>query len=331
MTCPGNVSFSHFLVIPRVTVTGANAISSPITYGFPSITNFLGMMWALQRKVSSAGLSDVTFHGVGVVCHAFRLHAARFWGGSGVGMVNTFSQTRNPLNSRGQVAPIIEEGRINLNVSFVFSVNCPRWSLAPASTVKRHLSIILHTLMTLRAASGTLDQDPSISPVQREPWLLGNTPNIESEFMETRFSLLPGFSLVSRHDALIERLRHLRSTSMVEANLMDALVSFCRHEWSYNQHAGEWERTSPISDGWLVPMPVGYVGISDLSGPGDIPESRDNSVPHHFVESIYSVGEWVSPHRISSPVDIIWHADRGQSGIYRCLNSYSANRIHEDD
>ena len=47
------------LVLPRLRVQNANAISSPLTHGFPSITAFTGLMWALERKLSQAGISTV--------------------------------------------------------------------------------------------------------------------------------------------------------------------------------------------------------------------------------------------------------------------------------
>ena len=33
------------LVLPRLRVQNANAISSPLTHGFPSVTAFTGLMW----------------------------------------------------------------------------------------------------------------------------------------------------------------------------------------------------------------------------------------------------------------------------------------------
>ena len=37
------------LVLPHLRIQNANAIGSPLTHGFPSITAFTGVMWALQR------------------------------------------------------------------------------------------------------------------------------------------------------------------------------------------------------------------------------------------------------------------------------------------
>ena len=51
--CP---EFTHLLALPRLRVQNANAISSPLTHGFPAMTAFLGLMWALERKTYAAGL-----------------------------------------------------------------------------------------------------------------------------------------------------------------------------------------------------------------------------------------------------------------------------------
>ena len=54
------------LVLPHLRIQNANAIASPLTHGFPSITAFTGVMWALERKLAQAGV-PLQLHGVGVV------------------------------------------------------------------------------------------------------------------------------------------------------------------------------------------------------------------------------------------------------------------------
>ena len=56
------------LVLPHLRIQNANAIASPLTHGFPSITAFTGLMWALERKLAQAGV-PLQLQGVGVVCH----------------------------------------------------------------------------------------------------------------------------------------------------------------------------------------------------------------------------------------------------------------------
>ena len=57
------------LVLNRLPIQNANAISSPLTWGFPSPGAFTGFVHALQRRV---GISlDIELDGVGIVCHRF--------------------------------------------------------------------------------------------------------------------------------------------------------------------------------------------------------------------------------------------------------------------
>ena len=43
------------LLVPHLQVQNANAISSPMTWGFPSITAFVGLMAALERDANLSG------------------------------------------------------------------------------------------------------------------------------------------------------------------------------------------------------------------------------------------------------------------------------------
>ncbi len=92
------------LVLPRLCMQNANAISSLLTHGFPSITAFIGLMWALQRKLTSADI-PVKLDQVGVICHRHEEQVTD-------GYVKIFCLTGNPVDSNGQTASIAEEGRI---------------------------------------------------------------------------------------------------------------------------------------------------------------------------------------------------------------------------
>ena len=94
---------SAVLLLPRIRVQAANAQSSPLTWGFPAISAFLGLMSALERKLSPG--SGLHFANVGVVCHRFDAqvhdagHGTRRW-----------RLTRNPVQADGSTAAIVEEG-----------------------------------------------------------------------------------------------------------------------------------------------------------------------------------------------------------------------------
>ena len=100
------------LILRKLKVENANAISG-MTWGFPAISNFLGYVHALSRKVQHK--HGFVFEGCGVICHAQQVQAyqPRGWGDY------VFSLTRNPLTKDAKSPPFIEEGRMHLTVSLV--------------------------------------------------------------------------------------------------------------------------------------------------------------------------------------------------------------------
>jgi len=102
------------LIVPHLRVQNANAISSPLTWGFPAISAFIGLMQAVERKLE--GRFALMFDSVGVVCHS---HDAQVTGG----YQRAFRLTRNPVNERGETAAIVEEGRIHLDITLIFGVS----------------------------------------------------------------------------------------------------------------------------------------------------------------------------------------------------------------
>ncbi|MFD1693538.1 type I-F CRISPR-associated protein Csy2 [Azotobacter chroococcum] len=143
--CP---RFDHLLVLPRLRVQNANAVSSPLTHGFPSITAFLGLMWALERKARAAGL-DLAFKAVGTVCHD---HQEQVTEG---GFVKAFRLTRNPVGKDGSTAAIVEEGRIHLELSLAFAIRSERWNREPEAR-DADIATVAELLAGMRIAGGTL-------------------------------------------------------------------------------------------------------------------------------------------------------------------------------
>ena len=67
----------QILLISRIKVHNANALSSPYTIGFPAMTAWLGTVHALQRKLNHAEFHTVVFKSVAVVCHDIDLQIFR--------------------------------------------------------------------------------------------------------------------------------------------------------------------------------------------------------------------------------------------------------------
>ncbi len=301
---------SHMLVIPRLRVQNANAISSPLTHGFPSMTAFLGLMWALERKLKQVGL-ELPFYAVGVVCHDHQELVTE------EGFVKTFRLTRNPLDRTGKTAAIVEEGRIHLEISLVFNTHIEeesdKWS-------EKNLPLLMETLNSMRVAGGTL-----LPP--EKPWLQRYQPKMEpaGEFAKIFRRLLPGFALVERHDLLEQCYGELLQQNP-ESTKLDALLSLSRINWQYQQDAegkGAWQHDR-TGLGWVVPIPVGYGALGELHPAGAVPNARDQQTPFRFVESLYSIGQWIAPHRLTRPEQFFWFTDsQPDEGLYRCRNQYT--------
>ncbi|MBQ0132574.1 MAG: type I-F CRISPR-associated protein Csy2, partial [Comamonas sp.] len=155
------------LVLPHLRVQNANAISSPLTHGFPSITAFTGLMWALQRKLAQAQI-PLKLLSVGVVCHHHQELTTQ-------GYVRTFNLTRNPVDKDGSTAAIVEEGRMHLQVSLVLGAalqaNAPAGALDSEAQRKDWAQAIGEIAATLRVAGGSLLPSRPMPGKRVLPWM----------------------------------------------------------------------------------------------------------------------------------------------------------------
>jgi CRISPR-associated protein Csy2 len=317
--------FKHLLVIPRLRVQNANAISSPSTHGFPGMTAFLGLMWALERKTAARGL-DLRFRAVGVVCHDVQEQTATG------GFIDTFCLTRNPVDKDGGTMAIIEEGRIHLDLSLVFAIQSNTLSSnAPGDqTLPDTIAGEVRDILTqMRIAGGSIV--PSDIPLSRQVAYImpftGDEEDCQKQFQRLKYRLLPGFTLVARDDLLEQRYQELLADHP-SANRLDAWLSLSRVNWHWNNDEEKWQHDR--QQGWIVPVPVGYGNLSGPHEPGTVANARDMETPFCFVESLYSIGQWISPHRLQSLEQLLWYADhQAGEGLYRCRNDYTPNKQDE--
>ena len=315
--------FNHLLVLPHLRVQNANAVSSPLTHGFPSMTAFIGLIWALERKTRQAGMA-LEFNAVGVINHDWQEQVTEDH------FVKKFRLTRNPVGKDGKAAAIVEEGRIHLDLSLVLAVYAEHWDKDAQIT---DLTTITGLLAGMRIAGGTLLEAQRPRLRRYQPWLADFTGTEEDKakkFRETCVRLLPGWALVARDDLIDQRLSELQSAS-ANATRLDAWLSLARIKWHHDPAAnggkGAWINDRTKGSGWIVPIPVGYGALGELHAPGRVTNARDTTTEFRFVESLYSAGQWISPHRLRSSQELLWYADsRLDDGLYRCRNDYgSAN------
>lgn len=304
------------LVLRNVQVENANAVAG-LTWGFPAISNFLGFVHALSRKLpKELGLE---LEGCGVVCHSRQIqaHQPRGWGD------HVFALTRNPLTREETSPAFIEEGRMHMEVSLIIPI---LGELSDRNDPEELKQAIEHLALAQRLAGGTITGIGAVEIVEPSD---SHEDTVLIERQQLR-RLLPGFALVQRSDLLAEHARQCFEENP-HAGLLDAWMDFAALKYEAElpdgvieeQTPADWRYVPKPGGGWLVPVATGYRGISALHAPGEVTRSRDLTAPFRFVESVYSVGEWLGPHRVSTLEHLIWryHAEP-DAGWYLCRNSY---------
>ncbi|WP_413519888.1 type I-F CRISPR-associated protein Csy2 [Psychrobacter glacincola] len=277
-----------YLLFKKVAINGANTISSPLTYGFPAITGFLGSFHAMSRKMADdEQLSNVSLGGVLLACHDCQPQMYRPNSYNNY----TFNQTRNPIRKDGKTASIIEEGKCHLVMSFVVEV------LADTKlTTEQQESAVQKTkqwIQQQRMAGGSVRGLARFEPVQ-----FFDSSDISAVIPQ----LLPAFVLMDAQNEFAQIINDVQKDNS-DATPLDALIDVCAlHHIPETQKNGdtEWLTTSRKSGhGWLVPMPIGYQGISDRYDAGVMQNVRNPEYPSQYVEAIYSLGKWVYPQRLN--------------------------------
>lgn len=301
------------LLLPHLRVQNANAIAGPLSWGFPAVTAFTGFVHALQRRLQADGL-EIELDGVAIVCHHFEAQTSLPAGKR----THVFHLTRNPVNADGSTAAIVEEGRAHLQVSLLIGVNGS--CLDDESALPALAARTMDAALSMRLAGGSLL--PSAQPAV----LLGRTGSEdgdEQQLRRLRRRLLPGFALVGRRDLLVEHTAQLQAADP-QADTLDALLDLTRMNIDPPQADAQPDsRTAGWHvrprGGWLVPIPVGYRALGEVQPAGSVRNARDRDTPFCFVESLYSLGQWLSPHRVRDLSELFWyHRADPDAGLYLC-------------
>ncbi len=283
---------NYYLLLPDIRVQNANAISGPLSYGFPAITAFTGAVHALERKLS--GTFPVRLGGVAIAAHECDPQISRpasyaDW---------SFIQSRHPIKKDGSSPSIVEEGYVHLRVSLLVEVSGDvDWN---DGEKRAFCKAVYAQMMRQRLAGGSV---LSIGNGRREVQLYNDPYGNSEAIRELMLRLTPGFLLMERRQALIEHTQKLQAED-ADKTALDALIDLCGIHWQPKvtgresdddvEQVGkvEWEAISHKS-GWLVPIPVGYQSIAPLFAPGEVADVRAPNYPTCFVETVYSTGEWL--------------------------------------
>ncbi len=312
----------HFLLIPHLKLHNANAMSSPYTIGFPAMTAWLGAVHALQRKLNQQGC-DVTLSKVAVSCHDFNLQNYK----GKTDFVNSLKVYRKPsvfdadygkkypkdtYKSKYE-APLTsdafnEEARCHLDVSLLIEVDFLQ------KKKREHLLEIVQGIVTsMKFASGDVLSVKTCSVLDFD-----EDEDQEKQLRPILNKLMLGHVLIERRDLVL--------TSMQEGkDALDSILDYLKVTHSSMQdEEGKVTWTSKRkAQGWLVPIAVGFQGISEL---GQAKNQRDANTPHRFAESVLTLGEFVMPYRIESIDQLLWqyHVDL-ENDLYLCQNLTTLN------
>ena len=110
-----------YLLISRLRIHNANAMSSTLTIGVPAMTAWLGAVHALERKLGER--REPALEGIRLVKTAVSYHKTNLQIYKGLGdYVNSLVGTANPLNEKGERPSFIEDARTHLSVSLLIEV-----------------------------------------------------------------------------------------------------------------------------------------------------------------------------------------------------------------
>lgn len=302
---------SNVIILPWLEVENANAVAG-LTWGFPSITHFLGYMHALSRKLQKS--HGLRLDGCGVICHKHQVHAYSS------GRDYQFALTRNPLTREGKTASFNEEGRMHLTVSLVMECH---GEIPNGDEGMRGLGEHLQTLcQTQKLAGGSITGLRKVRVCS------------QNRLKSMLFGLMPGFVLRDRSPWLDEHYQTLKQ-KQPDVEMMDAWLDFAALKMAAEGEepsVGEvqWRYQSKPRTGYLVPIMTGWQRISSLYEPGSVTSARDEETPFCFAEAVYGVGEWCGVLRIQEPDELFWRYHTTDTGYY-CRGQALPDDDREDD
>ena len=295
----------RFLLIPHLHIHNANAMSSPYTIGFPAMTAWLGGVHALQRHLHQQGLLDIELTGVALSSHRFDLQTYK----AEEQFVHSIVGTANPLDKDGGRPAFVEEARCHLEISLLVELQG-----FDTDERERFEATVNQQLRRMKWAGGDVLAVQSVE-------ILTADEDDDRSIRKLLNRLMLGYVLVERRELMVQAMRD-EGRDALDA-LLDYLKIMHRSEQDETGKAA-WssQRKAP---GWLVPIAVGFQGISEL---GQAANQRDPDTLHRFAESVVTLGEFKMPYRIENLDDVLWqyHVEPSRN-LYLCRTLTAANLI----
>lgn len=293
---------SQYLLLKKLRVQNANALSSPFTFGFPAVTAFMGFAHRIQREFNPTNDPDSFLcTGVGIVSHQFTMQDYQ------EGYNRCLKITANPLDKDGDRPSFIEEGRCHLVVSLLLEIeNLP-------SSNDKFLQKIRNLLAGhLKLAGGDILYRPDL---EKE-----NIRLIQDEVTNFR-QLIPGYALVERKDLMLKAMQ--AGQDALDA-LYDALV--VKHQCNQDEQGAVTWQSQREHEGWIVPIATGFHALTSAAF---AEQQRDADTPHRFAEAVVTLGEFKMPLPSRFPKgfkDLMWRYQQ-QGDLYLCTQNANQDSV----
>ena len=289
-----------FFILKRLEIQNANALSSPISVGFPALPAWYGFIHALERKIRyNPEFQDVHFPAFALAAHEYNMHSIKSAPNSDASIVMQ-KYTAQATGSTLKNASFIEKPKIDLTVSIMVNITGLDDVQHEAFCFK-----LKSLLQNMKIASGDLISKVTLS--EKDIFEVDETN--DDSIRKAILQLMPGYILIERKDLLL---------NSPESSGLDTMLSHLSvmYDTSRDNKGKITKRSPQKAPGWIVPIGVGYRGISALK---NVKNQRDPSVPHQFAESLITLCEFKMPHHFDSIDDILWYPDYiAEKNLYLC-------------
>jgi len=286
----------HTLVTtPRILVSHANIYQGTLVWGFPAPPAWVGMMTALNLRLEQRRSTN-RVQAISVIAYDLQRPAQR-----------RFCPPRAPLGRDGNVQGFqeVQGGYANLEVAFVFKV-------AHEGNPDEMAAEVLDEVPFLRFAGGAMWLKAGKAACLS---LTGDASTDHDAFMAYKRCWVLGSLLTLRTPLLQAHQERLSQEQGRAVPKLDAWYDL----FTLRVREDPEKKTRPYK-GWLVPVTTGYQGVSPLYSPGEVRGVRDQRMPFRFVESVWDVGEWISPSRLESTTAVFYRPVFNlTTGTYRCI------------
>lgn len=299
-----------YMLLKEIEIENANAMQGMLSYGAPSITATKGAFHNMSRNLQSnpqTASINASLRGVMVVSHAIEVATSVNKDGS---PKTTFLQKRRSIMGRHEQKLVsknamgspsyIQEAHCYAKMSFLVEVVCDKELETDQKVMLTNMVRML--AQKSRIAGGTI-----------VPVAANKVRFIECEDLnQVSYELSDGYVLTGATKQMLTLIE-----DNPDSNALDVLIdASCIHHTPTIKDNGfvEWQASRNTQNlGWLVPITVGFHGISDKYAAGTLNDARTadkGAVDSQYVEAVYSLGAWVNPHKLrleDSLKDAFWY------------------------